>query len=139
MKFKKLFVALLLAIVFSAPPAHAIHFFEDGASKGQFVEVDCGTGLDCTPTSGKMKITVGVIGDVTPAAITGTIIIATQYVKTMYYTDETRPASGAPAGTVIAKGSAANRGDCGVVAGGTSFAACMSDGTNWISITNNNV
>lgn len=140
MKFKKIFAALFLALMFAAPQkAHAIQFFQDDASVGQEAQINCAEGVTCTPVSGKMKLTIGVIGSVTPAAITGTIITATQYVKTMYYTDVTRPASGAPAGTIIAKGSAANRGDCGTVAGGTVFVACMSDGTNWISITNSAV
>lgn len=140
MKFKNIFAALFVAFMFAAPQkAHAIHFYQDNVEAGQDSEVNCAEGVTCAKTNGRMKLSIGVIGDVTPAAITGTIITATQYVKTMYYTDQTRPASGAPAGTFIVKGSASSRDDCGVVAGGTSFAACVSDGTNWIAITSSKI
>ena len=47
------------------------------------------------------------------------------------YTYATRPASGAPAGSLIAISDAANAGSCGTASGGSSFNVCVSDGTNW--------
>lgn len=127
MKFKKLFMVLVLAFSICAPAYAGVRIFEDNQDKGVFDSVSFTTNLD-----------VSVVGGVANVALTDDVnvnkLLAAQYIKTQYYIDSTRPASGAPVGSIIVKGGAANRGDCGVVAGGSAFAVCISDGTNWIPL-----
>lgn len=73
--------------------------------------------------------------DVIATTVTSTDLVATQYVRLAYYSKLTRPASGAPVGSIITmKGLNVN--DCGVVNTGanTVFVTCVSDGTNWKSL-----
>lgn len=128
MRFKTWFLALLLALSVSVPAFAGVRIFEDNQDEGVFDSVRFTTNID-----------VNVVGGVAEVDLEDTVdvdqLLAAQYIKTQYYIDSTRPASGAPAGTIIVKGGSTNRGDCGVVAGGTQFAVCVSDGTNWLPVS----
>lgn len=128
MKFKSFLLALLVFFSFSAHAFAGVRIFEDGQDEGVYDTIRFTTNMDVNNVGGVAE--VDLTDDVNVDKL-----IAAQYIKTQYYIDSTRPASGAPVGSVIVKGGAANRGDCGVVAGGSSFAVCISDGTNWIPLT----
>jgi hypothetical protein len=146
LKMKKAtrFLLVLMCLAFAMPSAFAgFGTQEDGTYEGEAGKVNCSTDLDCSVTDGVWTVAMeAAIAPTTVAAtgvVSGTQLTASQYVKTAYYIDSTRPASGAPAGTIIVFGGGANKGDCGTAAGGSSFVVCVSDGTNWISINNPNV
>lgn len=127
--FKVAFLALIL-IMALALPAFALGIEEDGSKKGQATDINFTTNLDVSTTNNGVPA-VGVT-----ASPTFTTVIATQYVQMQYFSKLTRPASGAPVGSQISmKG--ANSGDCGAdnTGSNTTFVVCVSDGTNWKSIS----
>jgi len=114
---------------------------DDNTLVGRPRAINFGAGLVATLSAGVVSVTAAataitsgtidgaVIGGITPAAITGTIVAATQYAQLPYYAPSSRPASGATRGSMISKGGA-NAQDCGTAAG-TTFVVCVSDGSNW--------
>jgi hypothetical protein len=118
MKMFKLFLALLvLAITF--------------ASVGLAAEGD----TEFTNVVATGDVTAGddlVVGD--DATIGGdlssTSVVVTQYLRAQYFSKVTRPASGAPKGSVIVYGGATA--DCGN--NGTTINVCVSNGTNWLPV-----
>lgn len=65
-------------------------------------------------------------------SVTAPSIVATQYVQAQYFNINTRPASGAPAGSIITLGNDGT--SCGVATNGTVINVCVSNGTNWIKV-----
>lgn len=87
-------------------------------------------------TAGGVVTAAGAItaSSVTATTITGTTIVATQYVQLLYTRASLRPASGAPAGSMIMLYDATNSSDCGTAGNSTSFVVCKSNGTNWFVV-----
>jgi len=64
--------------------------------------------------------------------VIGSMVIATQYLRAQYFNINTRPASGAPAGSIITLGNDGT--SCGVATNGTTISVCVSNGTDWVKV-----
>lgn len=85
------------------------------------------TGANPAPNS-TVVVTTGVSNQYTR--------IHPQYFQLYVYTASTKPASGAKSGTVVMVSNANANSDCGTTGGGSTFAVCVSDGTNWKPLSN---
>lgn len=150
----RLAIALFLAVSV-ATPSFAAKASDDEAvlgggstdgrwivnSSGHFVPVatntlDIGTASIIVRTiyAGIISITTATIGTLTATvSVTAPLVIATQYNQLPYFSKLTRPASGATQGSMILLGSTSAT-DCGTAGEGTTFAVCVSNGTNWLSV-----
>lgn len=139
-KFFALFLALALAfspICFAAD----VDVQDGGTDQGRARTLNFGDGIVATVSGGVASIsaaaaaiTSGTITGVT--TISGVSVIATQYLRMLYVASTNlRPASGAPAGSMIQLGQVASANDCGVASFGTNvYAVCISNGTDWKAI-----
>lgn len=109
--------------------------------------------LTSTVTTSTVTTLTATTATITTAAITtltaDTIVVPTapqadnqylkiqnQYLVLYAFRASNRPASGAPAGAVVAINNANSAADCGAGGGGSVFVVCVSDGTNWKSLKN---
>lgn len=139
----KKFLALLaiFALVF-APIAFAadVDVQDGGTDQGRARTLNFGDGVTATVSGGVASISAAAAaitsGTITGATtISGATVVATQYLRMLYVASASlRPASGAPAGSIISIGNAANANDCGATATGSTFVVCKSDGTNWSTL-----
>lgn len=83
------------------------------------------------PGTFQTQVAVNQYASSASATVTTYQRIMYQYFLLYAYQASNRPASGAPAGAMIAIRNNNNIGDCGVAGGGTSYTVCSSDGTNW--------
>lgn len=65
-------------------------------------------------------------------AVTAPTVVASQYMQAQYFSNVTRPASGAPVGSIIVLGNDGT--SCGVATAGTTLNVCVSNGTNWVKV-----
>lgn len=156
---KKL-ILILMCLIFASGPAFAgFGVQEDGVGEGEAGIVNCSTDIDCAVSDNKVSVTLesaldpATIGATTPGTGVFTQVQVTttsptpptgsqQYTRIsglylgLYTSSATqRPASGAPAGSVVAVTTANNLGDCGAAGGGTTYVVCSSDGTNWRTLS----
>lgn len=93
-----------------------------------------GTTIGATSPAAGGFTSVTVTGTNPPIGTTQYSKILPQYTILYAWTASAKPASGAPAGAVLAVSNANNQADCGATGGGTTFVVCVSDGTNWKSL-----
>ena len=82
MKFRAIFFALILSLVFSSS-LFAVDILEDGLEKGQISEINCTDGLDCDPEGNRLIIqaiqvhTRATFSLMSPAAKVGSAVLIT--------------------------------------------------------------
>lgn len=122
---KKISLFLFGMLMFGSVAHAGIGILEDGSYEGETGAINCSTDLDCTQSGNTTTIAL-------ESNISQSIIAATYYITAPYYSKLTHPGSGAPVGSIMVRGGAAN--DCGNVQDGTTLTVCVSDGTNWIPV-----
>ena len=138
----KKFLGLFLAVAFISVNAFAaVVVQEDGVTKNiaEYINFTTGNDVACTgnactvANSGDQDLTAG-------STFVGlqqqyTTPVTGQYFQLYVYDAQFSPASGAPAGSVKLLRNTANASSCHNSAGGSTFVVCVSDGTNWKSLT----
>jgi hypothetical protein len=119
---KKIALFLLGSVLLSGVAYAGIGILEDGSYEGETGAINCSTDLDCTQSGNTTTIAL-------ESSISQSVIAATYYITAPYYSRLTFPGSGAPVGSIMVKGGAAN--NCGGAGDGTTISVCVSDGTNW--------
>jgi hypothetical protein len=122
---KKISLFLFGMLLFGSVAHAGIGVLEDGSYEGETGAINCSTDLDCTQSGNTTTIAL-------ESSISQSIIAATYYITAPYYSRLTFPGSGAPVGSIMVKGGAAN--NCGGAGDGTTISVCVSNGTNWIPV-----
>lgn len=142
-KIAKILASVLILAVMLVPVSFADMTDKGSLGDGSFVVTSSGNlepAADETYNIGSTSKKVASIyaGAVATTGITatnviGSMVIATQYLRMQYVASASlRPASGAPAGSLISIGNGGTAQDCGATAEGTNYVVCTSNGTNWV-------
>lgn len=124
---KKFFAVLLLLVLAFSPVCFAgnVDVEDESVYQGRARSLNYGNGIAATVAGGTAAV-----------ALAPTVSVTTSVVSPMLALTATastaRPASGATKGTIVAINDSNAVANCGAAGtGGTTFAICYSDGTNW--------